>query len=676
MTRVQAIAAHLRLLSAPEPLRALPGWLVWRYESNKDEPKPRKVPYYVSGTRRFGEQGGPADRSQLVAFAAARDAAVRGNYDGVGLAMLPDWGITALDVDHCVDPNGNLPPEIEEIVQKTYAEYSPSGNGIRAFFTGSLGNHKSHADASRYGIETFSSKGYVTFTGNILPHVDLLGYEDRVSAAPPQLVSLCERRFGSATAHDFDPEDFMAGREPKLGLTVERMQELLDALDPDMGRDQWIRVGLALHHETEGDDTGFELWDEWSSEGGTYPGTERLRYEWESFGNRTSRRQVTMASVIKMAKEAQGDRPTVATAEQLAAAVADVQPSTTGSTPPGYDGKFKIFSAGAAVDRPDLEWWIKGVIPKGELGILFGASGSGKTFVALDLAMAIARGTPWRGHRVEKARVLYIAAEGSGGVGRRIRAACRKQNIDPNDMDLSVMYAAPNVMEKDDIAELLRSIRIAGDFDMIFVDTFAQVTPGANENAGEDMGHALANIKALCEACGAMVILVHHAGKDASKGSRGWSGLKAAADVQVEVLRHENNAREIHLEKMKDGEDGLRWGFVLETVELGLDRDGDPITSCVVIEADLPRADEKGERKGVKRRGRIENHILETMASFGSADVVKLQELVDKAVADLPPPEAGTRDTRRQHVMRAITTLGKEKDGPLQVKDNIVIFFE
>jgi len=243
-------------------------------------------------------------------------------------------------------------------------------------------------------------------------------------------------------------------------------------------------------------------------------------------------------------------------------------------------------------------------------------------------------------------------------------------------VELSVMYAAPNIMDKEDITELLRAIRAAGDFDFIVVDTFAQVTPGANENAAEDMGHALANVRALREASGAMPLLVHHAGKDASKGSRGWSGLKAAADVQLEVIRHDNGAREIHLEKIKDGEDGLRWGFSLEIVELGFDEDGDPITSCVIAEAELPRPADPGDRKGLKRRGRIENHILELMADFGTADVVKVEELVQRAIATLPEPETGKRDTRRQHVIRALGNLSKEKDGLLQVRDNIVVFFE
>lgn len=666
---------------APEPLRALPGWLIWRYETHSGEPKPRKVPYYVSGTRRHGQQGSPQDRANLTTFAAARDAAMRLGFDGVGLAMLPEWGITAIDVDHCVDPDGNLPEDIEGIVQQTYAEYSPSGAGIRAFFTGSLGNHKSQATPERYGLETFASTGFVTFTGNILPHVDILGYEDRVAPLSGELVDLCQSRFGASSDTAFDPDDFMAGREPKLGLSVEEMEALLEALDPDMGRDEWIRVGMALHHETEGDDTGFYLWDAWSAMGAKYPSEEGLRQQWDSFERRkgVGRRHVTMASVIKMAKEAGYTRPNIATVEELVAAVADVQQAPViGATPPDFDGKFAVFRADAATRRPPIKWMIKGVMPKADIAVIFGASGSGKTFVALDMAMAVARGVDWRGHRVAEAqRVLYIAAEGSGGMGGRIKAYCGEHKVSPSDIDLSVMYAAPNFMDRGDISEVLKAVVAAGGFDVIVVDTFAQVTPGANENAAEDMGHALANTRVLRDASDAMIWLVHHAGKDAAKGSRGWSGIKAAADVQIEVVRHANGSREIHLEKLKDGEDGLRWGFALKAVALGVDEDGDEITSCVIDETELPKADgAEINGKGAKRRGRHESHILEIMATFGEQDSVALEELVDRAVAAYPEPEKGERDTRRQAIVRAVGSLSAEKDGPLQVINSRVIFYE
>lgn len=674
MTNIRAIAPALQAVRVPEPLRALPAWLVWKFEHFVGEAKPRKIPYWADGTRRHGQQGGPQDRDRLTTFVAARDAAVRAGYDGVGFAPLADFGYTFLDFDACVDVHGNVPKEIEQIVNRTYAEYSPSGKGIRAVLKGDLGNHKSHATPDQYGFETFSTSGFVTFTGNILPGCELLGYEDHIAAVDEGTKALCERRFGASSGATFDPDDFMAGREPKLGLDVRQMEELLSHLDPSMGREPWLRVGLALNHECDGDDTGFEIWNEWSSEGDTYPGTEALRYQWESFKPAPGKRQVTMASVIKMAKEA-GYRPSEAASREEVLAKAEAIMADLPAKSTGRFGPVPIYDL---TQREPMSWLIKTVLPKAKLGILFGASGSGKTFVALDLAFSIARGNAWRTRRTTKGRVVIIAAEGGSGLGKRAEAYAQFHGFDLREVpDLHVITAAPNFLEGDDISEVIAEIKSLGPVDLVVTDTLAQVTPGANENTSEDMGRALANINLLHEATEAMNLVVHHAGKDLTKGSRGWSGLKAAADVQIEVLRHESGEREIVIEKMKDGEDGLRWGFKLEVIELGVDLDGDPITSCVAVEADLSKPSEEPEdRKGLKRRGRIENHILEIMTLFGSESVVSAMELIDKAVAALPAPEEGKRDTRRQSVVRAINGLSREKDGPLKVEGGKIIFYE
>ena len=678
MGQVRSITPHLRGLGAPEPLRALPSWLLWRYETHAGEVKPRKVPYYASGTRRHGQQGSPHDRAQLTTFAAARDAAVRLGFDGVGLAMLPDWQVTAIDVDYCVSPDGSLPPEIEQIVQHTYAEYSPSGAGIRAFFTGNLGNHKSKTAEGQYGLETFASTGFVTFTGNILPHVDILGYEDRVAETPQILVDLCQTRFGASSAA-FDPDDFMAGHEPRLGLTVNQMEEIVSSLDPDMGREDWIKVGMALHHECEGDETGFEIFNEWSACGGKYPSEEALRDQWDSFERRkgAGRRQVTMASVIRMAKDAGHGTVSV---EDLRKVAADNTPAPDAvrspETPDDYDGRFFITRAGDVARKPPGKWWIKGLIPQAQIGAIYGASGSGKSFLALDLMAHLSLGQPWRGHNVKPARGLYIAAEGGTGVGKRIKAWAKHNNVNVDDLNIGVMTVAPNIMLKDDISDVVRAIALAGGFDYIVIDTYAQVTPGANENSAEDMGLALSNCRAIQEATGAMVIIVHHSGKDASRGVRGWSGINAALDFALETTRDEaTNYRELRVTKMKDGDDGLKYGFTLEIVSVGVDEDGDEITSCVVNSAEVP-AKVKDTAGKATRRGRVETHVLETMVLFGEASTVKLHDLVDKAAELLPEPEAGQRDTRRQRVVRAIQQLGKEKDGPLKLEGNVVIFFE
>ncbi len=675
MASVRAIAPKIRALEVPAELRLIPGWLIWRFEQYPGEAKARKVPYWTDGTIRHGQQGSPTDRARLTPFAAARDAAARMGYSGVGFAPLPDFGYTFLDFDNCVGPSGEIAPEIEQIVARTYAEFSPSGKGIRAALKGNLGNHKSPSTPEQFGFETFSTSMFVTFTGNILPACEMIGLENTVATVDQHVIDLCERRFNGPLINNVvDPDDFMAGREPRLGLTPERMAELVNSLDPNMSRADWIRVGMALHHECDGDDTGFELWDEWSQDGYTYVSTEAMRVQWDSFDRRkgSTRRQVTMASVIKMAKDAQS-RPTEAASREEVFAKAEAIMAELPTKSLGRFGPVPIYDL---TQREPMGWLIKGVLPKARLGVLFGASGSGKTFVALDLAFSVARGIAWRTRRTMRARVVVIAAEGGSGLGKRGQAYAQHHGFDLRTVhDLHIITAAPNFLDGDDISEVIAEIKNLGEVDLIIIDTLAQVTPGANENTSEDMGRALGNINLLHDATGAMNLAVHHAGKDLSKGSRGWSGIKAAADVQIEVLRHEDGRREIVIEKMKDGEDGIRWGFKLETILLGLDDDGDDITSCVAVEDDV-RPAATDDRKGVKRRGRLETHLLEVATLFPADAVIRAEDLIRKACDMLPAPDAGKRDIRRQSVVRAIQNLSREKDGPLRMENGIVIFYE
>lgn len=671
---VHNITPEIKSIKAPAPLAALPIWLIWRYEARHEgDPRPLKVPYYALGNKRVGRQGSPEDRAKLTTFHVAREQAAKRGMDGVGLALLEGEDIVALDFDYCVDEAGKIPAEIEQVISATYAEYSPSGKGVRALLRGNLGNRKSHATSDRYGMETFSTSGYVTLTGNMLPYVDLLGHEDTLAKVSPALEQFCAERFGSSAPAQPDAVDFMAGYEPKLGLSVDESYDLLQQLDPDMGREDWIRVGMALHHEYSGEEEGFELWNDWSALGSKYPSDEALRVQWDSFTRRAGpgRKQITMASVKHMVKLEQP------VSEQALKVVAES--TAVASHLDDFEGKFRPVRGGQlAATLPEASWLIKGVLPRSlDPTILFGASGAGKSFVALDMACAIARGIEWRGRRVAKGRVLYIAAEGGAGIGKRLRAYSDHHQISVDDIAVDVVTAAPNLLEQDDVSEIVKTISGCGPYDVVFVDTLAQTTPGANENAGEDMGRVLANIKAIQAATGATVVAVHHAGKDLARGSRGWSGIKAAAEAQLEVVRDEDNGqRYMRVEKMKDGEDGERFGFKLEVLQVGIDREGDAITSCAVVPTDVVVA-EKETGKGLKRRGRIENHILEVLTLVETdKQTITLDELVRRAADMLPPPEEGKRDTRRQHVTRAIQMLSKEKDGPISMNGNLVVLYQ
>jgi P4 family phage/plasmid primase-like protien len=273
-------------LNIPSALRALPGWLVWKFEQHDGEAKPRKVPYYVGGGKRFGVQGTDEERRRLATFDKALAALQSGRWAGLGLAMLPDWNLVGLDFDNCV-VDGRVLPEVEAIVADTYCEFSPSGTGVRAFMAGQIADRKSRA-TDVFGVEFFHAKGFLTITGNVLDICELVGNEDTVAPLNDAARALYTTRFNAApvapaAGAEWEADDPLMV-SPPLGLRMADMAEMVLSMDPDSDYLTWAKVGMACHHERNGEEDGFLLWDEWSSKGATYPGQEALREKWASFG--------------------------------------------------------------------------------------------------------------------------------------------------------------------------------------------------------------------------------------------------------------------------------------------------------------------------------------------------------------------------------------------------------
>jgi hypothetical protein len=658
MNAVTKLSAHLSGLTVPDEIRTVKGWLMWRLEHHEGEERPRKVPYYVNGQRRHGRQGDPTDREALTTFDAARAAAARKGMDGVGLALLPEWGLVALDFDKCI-ANGELHPEVAEIAAQSYAEYSPSGTGVRVLFKGNLLNRKSFEGG--YGFETFSTRGFVTVTGNVLEVTELLGNENTIAEVTPEATALFRKRFGqreerSAVGHTGEV----------LGLTPEEIDRCLEHLDASMGHDQWLQVGMGLHHETRGE--GFETWNAWSEGSDKYPGRDVLRHRWDSFG-RNDGVAVTARSLVHMANKAGANvgRSGPASADEFDALIEHLEAPTTDKP-----ARFVFEPVATFAGIQGSAWWVKQVLPQAGLAVVYGASGSGKSFVMLDLGMCIARGLPWRGLRVRQGRVAYIAAEGSGGFRKRITAYAQQHGLDLTGVPMTVLNAAPNLMEAKDSAAVAAAIQASGGADIVVVDTFAQVMPGANENAGEDVGKALGHCKRIHEATGALVVLVHHSGKDAGRGARGWSGLRAACDAELEVVKTETGARYLRLSKSKDGEDGLEWGFELQQVQLGVDEDLDPITSCVVAEAVVNKAKAIDKKLGPRERAVVDAfQVLAEAQTQG----IEVEGVIEEALTrvDLEGKKASQvksnlRSTLRRMLENADFGIGQAEDGTLFVR--------
>lgn len=643
MNAVTRITPHVRSLNAPDELKHLPGWLMWRLEED-EHGKARKIPFYTSGERRAGQNGSATDRAKLTTFEAARTAAARRGFDGVGLALMPEFDVTVLDFDHCVHGD-QVDAEVLEMVSDTYAELSPSGTGVHAVYRGRIANAKAPSTRERWGFETFSDRGFVTWTGNVLEVCELLGSATSIAPLNDQVIAEVNRRFGH---RDVPREPSSAER---LGLSLEQARRAVDQLDPDLGFEHWLRVGMALHHELG--PQGLDIWDQWSARGSKYKGTDNLLTHWRTFG-RGRGQAVTMRSVGKMLGVPLDAGP--ASAEEFDALADELEPQAGDrATSEAKPNRFEVLSSAEFTSRPAPSWIVKGVLPRAELVVLFGESGSGKSFIALDIAAAIDRGIAWRGRRVKQGRVVYICAEGAGGFRNRLVAY---QHAHQCELGLGIIANAPNLLQKDDALDICRAI---GKADVVIIDTFAQTTPGGNENAAEDMGKALAHCKGIHRATGALVVLVHHAGKDLSRGARGWSGLKAAADAELEVLRLESG-RMLRTSKMKDGQDDEAWGFDLETQTIGMDEDGDIITSCTVREVDVGIV----RAQAARPMGAVETVVHAVVMEMAEAQSsgIEVDAVLKESVQRLPKAEDGKRDTRMQRARRALKFLTEGDNAP------------
>nr|WP_286730273.1 MULTISPECIES: AAA family ATPase [unclassified Thiomonas] len=141
-----------------------------------------------------------------------------------------------------------------------------------------------------------------------------------------------------------------------------------------------------------------------------------------------------------------------------------------------------------------------------------------------------------------------------------------------------------NLPTADDVAELAQACRAAGAGDgLLILDTLNRAALGLDENAVEDMGAIIEAAADLQRRIGGTVLAVHHSGKDLTRGMRGHSSLHAALDAAIEV-RRDGDAREWRIAKSKDGADAEGIAFRLEVETLGIEDDGTPYSSCVVVE--------------------------------------------------------------------------------------------
>jgi hypothetical protein len=242
-----------------------------------------------------------------------------------------------------------------------------------------------------------------------------------------------------------------------------------------------------------------------------------------------------------------------------------------------------------------IEYLIDGIIEKDTIGVMFGESGVGKSFLAIDIGLSVACGIETFNIRQSmKGVVLYVAGEGFGGIKRRSKAWQVENKMTKE--DLKFFYLSKEVINlvgtdfESVIAEGQRLQELnSSPIALIIVDTLARHMEG-DENSTKDMSDFIKGVSRLQSTFkGSVLMLLHHTGKSKKELLRGSSALKAAMDFEICVKRGN-----ISFTKMKDAEAPGNLGFKLLPVEISSGQSGESITSCVVEYKEISSA---GNRK-------------------------------------------------------------------------------
>ena len=467
----------------PEELTGAAQWIVWQYRA-KGEGKATKVPVDPVKLKPLTEWQNNPSRwwtfEQAVELYQANPA-----LSGIGIVLTPELGLIGLDLDDAFDETGVAPWAKEHVADfDTYTEVSPSGAGLRMFAHGALPAESLHNVKPR---EIYSAGRWLTITGrtwNDSPITERTAPVDRYLAAMQQ--SRGER----------------AGPAASSGACRNNAELVASILRGD-----------ELHDSTR--DYAFRLIDD-----GLKPGkvVETLR-------------GIMLNSAAREAdagrwQERYDDIPRTVESASAKAITRQAEP-----TDPNWGF---VSAVDMVANMGPTRWLVQKLVPEDCTFVLYGPSGSLKSFVMLDIGLSVANGVPWQDKHTKRRSVYYLAGEGKQGFAKRIAAWCEARGVDP-----SANFAFRSIPRLQDASQLERLLEvieaIAAERDppgLIVIDTLFTALDGGDENSGKDMGGLISAMVRIRERFGAAVAAVHHTGK-VGDTARGHSSLPSGMDVMV-----------------------------------------------------------------------------------------------------------------------------------------------
>ncbi|WP_018407676.1 AAA family ATPase [Methylocystis rosea] len=250
---------------------------------------------------------------------------------------------------------------------------------------------------------------------------------------------------------------------------------------------------------------------------------------------------------------------------------------------------------------PDLsaDYRIKGVLPETGLVVVWGPPKCGKSFFVHDMTMHVARGCEYRGRKVKQGGVVYCVLEGQRGFRRRLEAYRREKMNGERSAPFHLMEAPLNLVA--DHVHLAAAIReqVAEEPPVVIVlDTLNRSLVGS-ENDDKDLGAYVRAADAIGREFKCLVIIVHHCGHGGDR-PRGHSLLGGALDLQISVKRDAANNVIAEIDAAKDMDSGLVITSRLKQVQIGIDDEGDAVTSCLIEPVDNAEIANRPSTRGDK----------------------------------------------------------------------------
>lgn len=502
-----------------------------------------------------------------------------------GLVLTDADPLTCIDLDVKPDTTAEQIARFERIIEQvgSYTERSRSGLGWHVWIHADVG-----AGKRRDGVEIYSRERFMICTGDVV--------HDRPIAERQQFAvnMASQMRSDDVDDHELRP----------------------DQPGDDMG------VCIAAQAIEDGGEMGLLMRGDW--EGRNYPSQSEADLAlMKELGRLTEsngacRMAFRLSGLGQREKARKNDRYLNLTLRRARAELAaETRHLETGrrmveglfkSAAPHGGRLFHLLSDRDLEAAASYPWWVKGIVPQSGIGVLFGQSGTYKSFLVFDMLAAVATGREWFGRKTTCAPTVYVPFEGQGGLPKRIKAWRLAQAGRRNPAALAMLEPPADVTTNMRFITDPINLRVQGDRDklvatliengwaggVLCIDTLAQAGPGIDENTSQGMGEMIAIFQELQRRLGGTVLVVHHSGKTEKAGMRGWSGLRGALDFAIQCWRDDEwdpRDAQFVIDKSKDGADQQRFDFTTQVIVVGVDEDGDGITSLVVEPRDPPEMD-------------------------------------------------------------------------------------